>query len=539
MTIPFLGVQGGSSPSSSAAGQALIAADGGTIALASDDIANPGYLGLASFSSWGPSPGGIMKPEVTAPGVSIVSAGMGTGNGILIDSGTSMATPHTAGEAALVKQAHPSWHSARFWKDAIVNTANPAGVADYSVRGAGAGFINAYNATHTNVVAGGSPTGTASLSFGSPDVTKTFKGVEQITLHNFGSTSARFQLSDTFDEGVNHSVSFDSGNTWSPGKITVPAHGKASIAVRLTVGKSNAIDPVSAYNDWWGSGEFADAAGVIKLKPLSGSNNQIALSVPYYVVPTAVSNLTVKGVTSAALANGQTDAVKLKNENGLASGIADWFSWGGSSPVSHADIGSADLVQDGIQSFPNDGYLLFGLHTTQAWTNPAEDYFEIDVDVDNDGVPDYAVLSDDYGTFTTGTANGEPVVIVYDLHTGSYSADFLTGATFNGTTMELPVLFSQLCQASSPCVSSTPISYATFSEDRNGGMDEITNNAPFDVMSPSLLNNGEDVVLPNHTVTDPTTIDPAAWSADPQLGVLVLAQNNQNTVGEAYGYHLP
>ncbi len=136
--------------------------------------------------------------------MSIVSAGMGTGNGILIDSGTSMATPHTAGEAALVKEAHPSWGAVQYWKDAIENTANPSNVSGYSIRGAGAGFIDAYNATHTNVVADGSPLGTASLSFGVQDVPGKMSSTETITLHNFSGTKATFGVSSTSSEGVDH-----------------------------------------------------------------------------------------------------------------------------------------------------------------------------------------------------------------------------------------------------------------------------------------------------------------------------------------------
>lgn len=61
---------------------------------------------LASFSLWGPSPYGEIKPEVVAPGVNVRSA-IPNGKYALLN-GTSMASPHTAGVAALAVQANPA-----------------------------------------------------------------------------------------------------------------------------------------------------------------------------------------------------------------------------------------------------------------------------------------------------------------------------------------------------------------------------------------------------------------------------------------------
>ncbi len=65
---------------------------------------------MASFSSRGPdatSPG-VIKPDVTAPGVDIMAASNVGGN-YMVMSGTSMASPHLAGAAALLVAQHPDW----------------------------------------------------------------------------------------------------------------------------------------------------------------------------------------------------------------------------------------------------------------------------------------------------------------------------------------------------------------------------------------------------------------------------------------------
>src|SRR5262249_2231576 len=118
VTIPFLGVK-------SSDGAALLAADGTTATLTDTTLANPSYLATASFSSGGPrSFDSALKPDVTAPGVSIASAGMGTGIAPAFMSGTSMAAPHTTGTAALGRGGPPSWGAVKYWEAAVVNTAD-------------------------------------------------------------------------------------------------------------------------------------------------------------------------------------------------------------------------------------------------------------------------------------------------------------------------------------------------------------------------------------------------------------------------------
>jgi subtilisin family serine protease len=97
---------------------------------------------VAEFSSRGPAYM-YQKPDVLAPGVDICSARLAGAfdDSLCIDSthaslsGTSMATPHVAGAAALVKQMHPQWTPYQI-KAALEYTAQPLGL-DPNLQGAG------------------------------------------------------------------------------------------------------------------------------------------------------------------------------------------------------------------------------------------------------------------------------------------------------------------------------------------------------------------------------------------------------------------
>ena len=67
-------------------------------------------------------------------------------------TGTSMATPHIAGIAALVKQANPDWNAFDV-KVALSNTAKILDTAKYDVFAQGAGRVDAYAAAHPEILA--------------------------------------------------------------------------------------------------------------------------------------------------------------------------------------------------------------------------------------------------------------------------------------------------------------------------------------------------------------------------------------------------
>lgn len=115
---------------------------------------------LADFSSRGPRWGDLaLKPDITAPGVGIVAArASGTSMGNPVDahytaaSGTSMAAPHVAGAAAILKQHHPAW-AAEDLKDGLISTAVTG--AGYSADEQGGGRVDLARAVQRGVYSSG------------------------------------------------------------------------------------------------------------------------------------------------------------------------------------------------------------------------------------------------------------------------------------------------------------------------------------------------------------------------------------------------
>ena len=77
---------------------------------------------MADFSSRGPSQWDLLKPDYTAPGVNILAAGHESEDAYVFMQGTSMASPHAAGAAALMVQRYPTWTPAEI-KSALAMTA--------------------------------------------------------------------------------------------------------------------------------------------------------------------------------------------------------------------------------------------------------------------------------------------------------------------------------------------------------------------------------------------------------------------------------
>lgn len=156
---------------------------------------------LASFSSIGPRVGdGAVKPDVTAPGVAITAAAASgsafdtdpgiphPAPGYLQLDGTSMATPHVAGAAAILKQRHPAWKATEL-KAALIASAKGG---DYTVFQQGSGRIQVDKALSQSVIAD-----PVSLTFGVAQWPHTDDQplTRKIGYRNLGSSDVTLDLS--------------------------------------------------------------------------------------------------------------------------------------------------------------------------------------------------------------------------------------------------------------------------------------------------------------------------------------------------------
>ncbi|PZF81136.1 S8 family serine peptidase [Jiangella anatolica] len=122
-TIPALMIEQRSAAALRAAGATLTARVNATTAL----LENHDWEDLvAGFSSRGPSRLDLLAPTFAAPGVDILAAGSardGDPDQYIVNSGTSMASPHAAGAGALLTALHPDWSPAEI-RSALAATAD-------------------------------------------------------------------------------------------------------------------------------------------------------------------------------------------------------------------------------------------------------------------------------------------------------------------------------------------------------------------------------------------------------------------------------
>ena len=223
---------------------------------------------MADTSSRGPNKGdtSILKPDITAPGTDIIAAYVpsgvsaaeraaliaGTDNGrpgANMISGTSMASPHVAGAAALLKQLNPTWSPAAI-KSALMTSAAQtvklaSGAADANRWGYGAGHLNPNAALSTSVIYDITPAQYDSYNTGA--LAGLALNLASITASNvLGSTNVTRRITNAGASAVtlNASAALAGFNvTVTPAALTLAPGASANFNVNIT--RTNA--PFNAY----------------------------------------------------------------------------------------------------------------------------------------------------------------------------------------------------------------------------------------------------------------------------------------------------
>ncbi|MFD4690434.1 S8 family serine peptidase [Streptomyces sp. NPDC058463] len=254
----------------------------------------------AQFSSRGPAIGShTLKPEISAPGVDISAAAAG-GRGVYAYrtmSGTSMATPHVAGAAAIVKQRHPDW-TAQQIKAALVSSAKSDIPGD--VRETGGGRLDVKAAVDTTVV--GAPA-LQGGTFNWPQ-DRSDRTTVDVPYTNSGTEPVKLSLKVQGVTGNDGSAVRSSVARLDASSVTVPAG--ATVKVPLD------IDPTASLK----AAQYGDVTGRV----LATGPGGVKVSTPFslYVGPETVT-LRVKLIDrtgKAAAGNSSVDVIGTDTASG-------------------------------------------------------------------------------------------------------------------------------------------------------------------------------------------------------------------------------
>ena len=414
----------------------------------SPDSAIPLVGGVASTSSRGPTFNtNTIKPEIGAPGASL-SAEVGTGEGETAFGGTSGAAPMVTGAAALLMQAYPN-RSVMQLKAMLMNSAetalytNPALLPGQlaPITRVGAGELRVDRALALTAIAWNRDTKSAALSFGAREVANPMTLTRRLRIENFDKLAQTFSI-DTSFRFANDEAS-GAVQVSAPSSVSVGGKRVKEITVTMT------IDPTKL-PAWTLNGGFGGNNGAALNGPeydgfvTLTSGNQ-TLSVPWHVLPRKAASTSLK----ASRVQGQ-DVLNLSNA-GLNTGEFDFFSFMAKSPrIPKSElpgpgdgIAVVDINQVGVRHLTaevfGDDYLEFAITQFERLSHPISVEYDIYIDTNGDGDPDYVVFNGDVGTVTAGVLSGQSGVFVFNLTSGALAIYFYADTDFNSRNMIMTV----------------------------------------------------------------------------------------------------
>lgn len=391
-----------------------------------------------------------LKPDVAAPGVAILSVRAGYGTQGISFSGTSMATPHVAGAAALLRQAHPDWPVEDI-KAALMNTAvrtQDAKKHPYLESRAGAGRIQVDRAAAVPVVVRGvSSDGRVSVTFGSREVAAPVSITRTVQLTNHSDRSVTFRI-------VNSNTVVDTGITVTPSvsSITVEPHSLASVDLVYAADPAKFTRVADASSPAVQSGILRQA-----IPESSGEMwflaDDFSLHVPWISVARAASSMkSTANLVGVPAGDPVTMTIPVQGTSAHPNPLVSVFQLGATlSSGNYSDLrSSTDLVAIGAASNIRQvssisaARVFFAMVTAGSWLTPNRGWndFDVEIDVNSDGRADYTVINANSGTYGAGDVdsyeNSNDALETVVRNESKTSNNLVAEATFNTVSSTVP-----------------------------------------------------------------------------------------------------
>jgi subtilisin family serine protease len=424
---------------------------------------------MASFSSRGPAGaavpllGGVLKPDVTAPGLNILApyySGFSTAPEFNIISGTSMSSPHAAGAAALIRSQNPSWSPAEVKSALMMTGISTVNKEDNTTAGDpfdfGAGRVDLTRAGKVgfvlDITRAQYDAANPAINGGDPMLLN-LPSMANLNCENACSWTRTVRSVEDTNQEYNAWLEAPPGitGTVTPAKFTLPPGATQEIVISLNV------------TGWTGTGwAFAD----VQIEPVG--MEVAAVHMPAAVVPVVISNPSIEvdpeainisrlagSVTTQAMTISNVGTGDLVWEIGDEApgtwsddfdsyatgsqlhGQGGWKGWfndpsmgalvsdaqSQSSPNSAAILGSSDLVQE------------YSGYTSGEWIYTAWQYAPTDFTGQS-----YFIMLNTYND--SGTGLNWSVQVMFDSNTNLVTNDGASGGTLSlvkGQWVELRV----------------------------------------------------------------------------------------------------
>jgi len=387
-----------------------------------------------SGSARGPSKNGALKPDITAPASGIFSAARATGDGGSAANGTSAASPHVAGAAALMRHrsdVEALGLGALDLAALLMNYAQP--VVYESVGGESRPVaVTRQGAGRLDVLAAGRGKllvrvgDMASINLGPISLHRPERFSRRLTVRNLSADTVWFTVSARFrdDDDAGRGISVEVPEPIGDRPIRIPGRGLIEVPVEFQA------DPVG-FSAWSIRGQPATSAatldeleidGYLTLSPVTEGGERSAdepvVSVPFYVLPRRASRVHSAG--SVAPKEGAGGRLSFANEASFAGDVELFVVPKGAEtedPDERDIAHELDMRRVGVRYGPATGpadqkQLTFGIGLYDAAPVPQVSSYEVYLDTDRDGDPDRRVRTGTQRALGGGGSSEQMVVAV-------------------------------------------------------------------------------------------------------------------------------